>query len=78
MHTIIWMARPLVIRQCFGRYYQSFFFKIGMEGLQVLIIRHGQINEQLDTILHNTLEDIGRFNGRDIATTALGMGWQKS
>ena len=35
--------------------------------------QHGQINEQLDTILHNTLEDIGRFNGRDIATTALGM-----
>jgi hypothetical protein len=35
--------------------------------------KHGQIKEQLDVILVNTLENIGRFNPRAVATTALGL-----
>ena len=68
------MSSPLVTSQRFGQYYQS-FSKIGAEGLLGLIISM-VINEQLETILCSTLkdmEDVGRFNGRDIATTALGM-----
>ena len=35
--------------------------------------RHGQINEQLDMILVKTMENIGGYNCKDLATTALGM-----
>ena len=32
-----------------------------------------QLDEQLDAILDSTLESIGQFSGRDLATTALGL-----
>ena len=35
--------------------------------------KHGQIKEYLNVILVNTLENIGRFNPRALATTALGL-----
>jgi hypothetical protein len=32
-----------------------------------------QLNEQLDAILYNTMESMNKFDGRDLATTALGL-----
>jgi hypothetical protein len=32
-----------------------------------------QLNKQLDAILDSTMESIGHFSGRDLATTTLGL-----